>query len=319
MTDLVIGIDLGGTQVRAGLVDKDGTLLRREATATHPEEGQEAVIERMVRLARSVCADVGLEKVAAVGIAAPGPVNNHTGVVRLAPNLDGWVDVPLRDIMADRLQVPVRVGNDANLAALGEHIFGAGRHIDDLIYITVSTGIGGGIITGGRLLLGQHGYAAEIGHQTVEDSGPRCKCGNIGCLEAVASGTAIAREGRIAVARGEDTLLRTLCGGDIWNIDARMVAEAAEQGDAVAKAIMTQAGHYLGVGIVNLLHIFNPRRIIMGGSVMKAGELITWPMWNVINSRAWAMSREDFDIVGAALGDNVGILGAAALALGMGG
>ena len=319
MGRLVVGVDLGGTQVRAGLVQEDGRLLRREATVTRPEEGRDAVIERIVRLARSVCADVGLERVTAVGVAAPGAVDHRRGVVRLAPNLNGWVDVPLKDLLEERLGVPVQVGNDANLAALGEHMFGAGRGIKDLIYITVSTGIGGGILTDGRLLLGHHGYAAEIGHQTVEDSGPRCKCGNIGCLEAMASGTAIAREARVAVARGEQTALMDLCGGDIWKLDARMVAEAARSGDAVSYRIMTRAGHYLGVGIVNLLHIFNPQRIILGGSVIKAGKLITEPMWEVITTRAWALSREDFDIVPAALGDDVGILGAAALALGIGG
>ncbi len=315
MSSLVIGVDLGGTQIRVGLVREDGRVLRREALPTQPQEGRDAVVWRIVQLVRSVSAKVGIDEVAGVGVAAPGPVNLHSGVVRLAPNLEGWVDVPLQRLLQEQLHTRVYLGNDANLAALGEHTFGAGRHVNDMIYITVSTGIGGGIIVGGRLLVGHNGYGAEIGHHTVADSGPRCKCGNIGCLEAVASGTAIAREGRVAIVSEEETLLRELCEGNVWKLDARQVAEAATRGDAVARQIMHRAGHYLGVGIVNMMHIFNPQRIILGGSVMKAGRFITDPMWEVVNTRSWAISREDFDIVEAALGDNVGILGAAALVL----
>ncbi len=311
----VVGVDLGGTQIRTGLVTPQGRVVRREATQTPRKGGPDAVIERIVQ---QVLAVMGPErdKVQGIGVASPGPVDPYSGTVRFAPNLPGWKDVPLRDRLAARLHLPVRVGNDANLAALAEHHFGAGRGIADLIYITVSTGIGGGIIVGGRLLVGHRGYGAEIGHQTIEDAGPRCKCGNVGCLEALASGTAIAREARVAVAAGTATQLSSMCGGDIWRITARMVADAARAGDELSREIYRRAGHYLGVGIINLMHIFNPQRIILGGSVMKAQDLFAPSMWEVINTRAWQVSREDFDIVEAALGDNVGILGAAALVLG---
>lgn len=311
----IIGVDLGGTQVRAGLVSQRGEILHREATLTRAAEGPEAVIGRIERLVRDVARDVGLDAVGAVGVASPGPLDPWTGVVRFTPNLPGWHDIPLRDILREHLGVSVYVGNDANLAALGEYRFGAGQGIDDLIYITVSTGIGGGILIGGQLLLGRHGYAAEVGHQTVEAEGPACNCGNVGCLEALASGTAIAREARVAVAAGEETQMREMCGGDIWQLSARVVAEAAVAGDSVARDIVTNAGYYLGVGIINLMHLFNPRRVILGGSVIKAGDLLLEPMWAVIRERVQPAYLEDFDIVEAALGDDVGILGAAALAL----
>ncbi|NPA91812.1 MAG: ROK family protein [Chloroflexi bacterium] len=312
MDALAVGVDLGGTQIRAGLVRPNGEVLRRVSTATRSEEGIDAVVDRIEALIRQVLPSPP-SRVRGIGVAAPGALDPYRGVIRFAPNLVGWVDVPLGHMLEERLGLPVILGNDANVAALAEHRYGAGQGVRDMIYITVSTGIGGGIIVDGRLLVGHKGYAGEIGHQTVEDGGPRCKCGNVGCLEALASGTAIAREARVAIAAGESTRLRALCDGDIWRVDARMVAQAAREGDAVALRILQRAGHYLGVGIVNLIHLFNPRRIILGGSVMKAGDLITGPMWEVIETRAWSVSREEFDIVPAALGDNVGILGAAAL------
>ncbi len=310
----VIGVDLGGTQIRAGLVTPQGELVRRTATLTRSHEGVDAVIQRIVDQIRQVMEGVE-SQVIAVGVASPGAVDVKNEIVRFSPNLAYWRDIPLGRRLREILNLPVCVGNDANLAALGEYLFGAGRGVDHLVYITVSTGIGGGIIINGQLLVGAHGYAAEIGHHTVAEDGPVCKCGNVGCLEAMASGTAIAREARKAVAEERATLLRDLCEGDIWRIDARMVAQAAQQGDPVAQDILHQAGHFLGVGILNLLHIFNPQRVILGGSVMKAGDFITRPMWDVIRARSGAMYLEDFDIVDAALGDDVGILGAAAYAL----
>ena len=300
--------------MRAGLVDTRGRIVRRAATETRARDGLDAVLDRIANLVREVCADIPLTDVAAIALAVPGPVDSTTHVVRFAPNL-GWENVAVCDLLRARLGRPILVGNDANLAALGEHRFGAGRGIDHMIYITVSTGVGGGIIVDGRLLLGQHGYAAEIGHHIVVAEGPRCGCGNRGCLEAVASGTAIAREARAAVREGKATRLREMCDGDADRVDARMVTEAARAGDEVAREILQRAGYYLGIGIVNLLHIFNPRRIILGGGVMGAGALVSEPMWAAVRERGHPIYLEDFDIVPAALGDDAGILGAAALAM----
>ena len=312
MSLYAIGIDVGGTRVRGGLVSNEGHILARRAVATRHDAGPEGVIHQIVEMAQQLMDEASLP-VAGVGVAVPGAVNPYTGVVRFAPNLPGWHDLPVRSLLASHVQSSVFLGNDANLAAVAEHRFGAGRGYHHLIYITVSTGIGGGIIVDNRLLLGHHGYAAEIGHHTVKEDGPRCKCGNIGCLEALASGTAIAREARVAVATGVPTRLRDLCAGDIWRLNAAHVVQAANAGDEVAKRILEQAGHYLGVGILNLLHMFNPQRVILGGGVMQAGEWITRPMWAVLHQRLHSGYLENCDIVLAALGDNVGILGAAAL------
>lgn len=314
MEGYVVGVDLGGTHVRAGLVDSRGRILRRAATETRADEGLDAVLDRIADLVHEVATDLPLTKVIAIALAVPGPVDTTTRVVRFAPNL-GWEEVPVCDLLQERLGRPILVGNDANLAALGEHHFGAGRGIDHLIYITVSTGVGGGIIVGGHLLVGTHGYAAEIGHHIVVAEGPLCGCGNRGCLEAVASGTAIAREAREAILSGRPTRLREMCVGNVERVDARMVTKAARAGDEVARGILQRAGHYLGIGIVNLLYIFNPRRIILGGGVMNAGPFILEPMWAAIRERVRPIYLEEFDIVPAALGDDVGILGAAALAM----
>jgi len=208
------------------------------------------------------------------------------------------------------------VGNDANLAALAEQRFGAGQGVSDLIYITVSTGIGGGIIADNRLLLGAQGFAAEVGHQTIEAHGPRCKCGNIGCLEALAAGPAIARCARELVRTGIGTAIADLVGGDLDKITAKVVNRAAQAGDPVAIELFRQAGFYIGVGIVNLLHLFNPSLIVIGGSVTKAGDLLFEPIRATVRERAMASYYwENTPIVPATLGDDVGLLGAVALVL----
>lgn len=308
---VAVGVDLGGTHVRAALVDQDGTLLRRKAARTRRDAGVMGVIEQIGELVNEVAREA--TSVSGVGVAVPGPVDHATGVVRFAPNLPEWRDVPVQELLQERFACPVYVGNDANLAALAEHRFGAGRGTRHMVYITVSTGVGGGIIVDGRLLLGRSGYAGEIGHHVVKEDGPRCHCGNVGCLEALASGTAIAREARIAVVSGEPTVLAEWCEGDVWRVDAAMVARAAQAGDEVAARILTQAGHYLGVGILNVLHIFNPERVVLGGGVLQAGEWITRPMWEVLRARVHPGYLQEGDIVPAALGDDVGLLGAAAL------
>ncbi len=306
----ILCADLGGTRIRAALCTAEEGIICRTSTPTMAKEGPEKVIERLAGQMRRAAESVPPEEILAAGIAAPGPLDPWKGVVRGAPNLPGWQNVPLAETISKKLGLPTFLGNDANLAALGEHAFGAGRGVDDMIYITVSTGIGGGIISGGRLLLGSRGLAAEVGHQTLEAHGVRCNCGNIGCMEAYASGTAISRRAREAVEAGLETAL-----AELETITARDVADAARSGDRVAREIMNEAGFYLGVGIVNLLHLFNPSRIILGGSVTKSWDLFADTMWDAIRSRAQAPYLEGLEIVRAALGDDAGLMGAMALVL----
>jgi len=318
MQDRILAIDLGGTQIRAALADAQGTLLARAATRTHAEEGPEAVIGRIIECAERVLEGVDRSRVLGVGVGAPGPIDPWTGVLYNPPNLPGWEAVPLAERLAAALGLPVQAGNDANLAALGEHRFGAGRGVDDLVYMTVSTGIGGGIITGGQLMVGARGFAGEIGHQTLEPEGPVCSCGQRGHLEALAAGPAIAREARRALREGAVSLMEELVD-DLEHITAEMVAEAAARGDAVARQILERAAFYIGLGLVNVIHIVEPQRIIVGGGVSRAGNLLFDPIRRTVEERLMSPVYHGVDILPAALGDDVGLLGAVALVLSSGG
>ncbi len=312
---LFVTVDLGGTQLRVAGYRPNGEIVHRYATLTHSEEGQEAVVQRLLDSIRQVTTKFPREEVAAISIGAPGPLDPWRGIVFMAPNLPGWKDVPLRDIVQETFQRPTYLGNDANLAALGEWRFGAGRGSTDMIYITVSTGIGGGIISGGKLLYGKRGFAGEVGHQTIEPHGPRCNCGNRGCLETIASGTAIGRDARALAKVGRAPYLFELAKGEINTIDAALVSRAAEKGDEISRQLLATAGSYLGIAITNLLHLFNPELIILGGSVTKAGDFLLHPLWQTLRERARPPYLENFDIVPPQLGDDVGLIGALALAL----
>lgn len=314
---LYLGIDLGGTKILTGLINSGGTLLAQDYRKTKARKGPEAVVQRMAESATEVIAAAGIvpEDVQAVGIGAPGPVNVIAGVVTSPPNLPGWVQVPLRQLIQEALGIPAFLENDANAAALGEYLFGAGRGYQDIIYITVSTGIGGGLILNGRLYHGIDGAAAEVGHMTVIPNGPRCGCGNQGCLEAVSSGTAIAREAKELLNRGVPTLISELAADDPEDVSARIVAQAAQQGDAEAQEIVRKAMDYLGIGIANLVNIFNPELVIIGGSLTKLGEMMFDRVQSAVNRRAFRISAQRVKIVPAELGDRVGIFGAAAVAI----
>jgi glucokinase len=259
-----IGIDLGGTELRAGLVDESGSILAHEKVKTDRLGGPQAVIEQMEKL---VTAMKGQYSVSGVGVAAPGPLNSETGVVLDPPTLPGWKNVELRRLLADRLQMPILLQNDANAAAYGEWRFGAGRGYRHLVYITVSTGIGAGIVTDGRLLLGQGGFAAELGHMSISIDGPTCLCGHLGCWECFASGTALARFAEEAVRECQSSLMIELAGGGA--IQAHHVGAAAKKGDPLALSLLEDEARYLTMGLINVLHLFAPEIVLMGGGVAK--------------------------------------------------
>lgn len=297
------------------LADRQGALLNRVSYATQAERGREVLLRRIVDAVRHMAAPLGLDEVMGVGVAAPGPIDPFTGVIYNPPNLPGWEEVPLKSILEAELGTPVFVGNDANLAALGEHEFGAGRGLNHMVYLTVSTGIGGGIIVDGRLLLGARGLAGEAGHMTIDPDGPPCGCGNVGCLEVLASGTAIGRIARERLARGEHSTMLEHAGGRLEAVTAETVEAAALAGDAVAKAVMKTAASYLGIGVSNLVNLFNPEAVVLGGGVARAGELLFEPVRREVEHRVMPKLREGLRIVPASLGDDVGLLGAVALVL----
>ena len=259
--------------------------------------------------------DVEPSTVCAIGVAAPGPIDARSGVVTAPPNLPGWENVPLAKLIHEEFGLTAYLENDANAAALGEHRFGSGRGCRHMVYVTASTGIGGGFIFDGRLYTGATGGAAEVGHMTLVPDGPLCGCGNRGCLEALASGSAIAREARRHIERGVPTLIAELAGGDPGRITAKLVAEAADQGDREANAILDLAMGYLGVGVANLVNLLNPELMVIGGGLAKMGDRLFDPVRRAIDLRAFPSAAQAVELRPAQLGDDVGLLGAAAVAI----
>ena len=313
MPNLAIGLDLGGTQVRGALVDRDGVVHARSALATAASAGPDIVVGQLEAVARAVCSGVGLANVIGVGVAAPGPLDAEMGLALSTPTLAGFVDLPLAAMLERRLALPVRLENDGIAAALGEWTFGAGRGARHLVYVTVSTGIGGGVVSDGRLLRGRRGMAGHVGHMTIVRDGARCACGNAGCWEAHASGTAFTRRAREAVAlAGDRATVLTAVGGDLH---ARDVFAAAATGDRLARELVAEQADLIGLGLVNLLHLYSPERVLVGGGMANAFDALRPGIAARVAASAMPPFR-DVPIVRAGLGDNSGLVGAAALVFG---
>jgi len=311
----VAGVDLGGTKIYTALADDSGRLLAETIVATGAGDGGEAVVRRIAATVAEVCASGGSGvDISALGIGVPGPINPATGLVDQAPNL-GWRNVPVKEILQQTLGVPVLADNDANLAALGEHRFGAGAGVRNMVYVTVSTGIGGGLILDGKIYHGVSGAAGELGHMVIDPLGPLCSCGRRGCLEALASGTAMANRARELVAAGCGQAILHKAGGRAENIDALTVAAAAAGGDGEAIDILKDAGKALGMGLANLVNLLNPALVVLGGGAMNAGRLLWETMEQELKVRALAAALENLRVVPAALGKRSGLMGAVALAL----
>lgn len=305
---MYIALDIGGTQLRAALYPEDGLEpLNKCSISTH--QGDEKPEERLLQLIASIWPTDGSVKCIAGGVA--GPVDHKSGVVYHAPNIKGWTNIPLGTMISDRFNTETRLGNDANLAALGEWKYGAGVGHHDLIYLTISTGIGGGIIIDDRLLVGAHGIAAEVGHITVLPGGPMCGCGKRGHLEAVSSGTGIANFVRQQIELGRKSLLENVPAA----ITAREVTEAALQGDSLAAEAFEQAGRFLGQAIADLLLLFEPTIVVLGGGVTKAGDLLMKPLLKALQDGVFTPEYLRYlTIAQAKLGDQVGLIGALTLA-----
>lgn len=311
MTDCALAVDLGGTELRTAIVDRSGELRVLATTATKAKDGPQAVIEQIVAAIDQVRAKAADRPVLGLGVGAPGPLDPVAGVSIGPPTLAGWHDVPLAALLQQRLGIEVRLENDANAAALGEWRFGAGRGTQSMVFVTVSTGIGGGVIADGRLLHGRRGLAAEIGHMTIADgSEDACFCGVRGCWESLASGTALGQRAARLVAAGEAPALHRLAGSG--SVTGRHVTTAARQGDPQALALLDGEARWLGIGIVNLLHLYSPERVILGGGVGSCLELMQGEIDRTIRARAMPAYR-DVPVVAAQLGGNAGLVGAASL------
>ncbi len=312
----VLAIDLGGTKVLTAIISDQGQVMAKERCLTLADEGPEAVINRILLAVDHLLSqrNINLSQLGGISIAAAGAIDFEKGLITLSPHLPGWHDVPLRDIVKEKYKVNTFLINEASAAALGEHYFGAGRGINNLILLTVGTGIGGGIIINGKLYSGASGSAGEIGHMTIDVNGPRCSCGNTGCLETLVSGTAVAKEAIKRIRQGERSSITEIVGGKVENITAEKVSLAAQGGDSLALEVILKAAAYLGVGLVNLANIFNPEMIIIGGGMAKMGDLLLNPARQVVRERAFQLSAQVVQIVPAQLGDDAGVLGAAVFA-----
>ena len=314
---LSLGIDLGGTKILTAVADTQGKMLSRDHSITPAIEGQKAVVKSVLEsVGRALNqAHVAAADLAAIGLGAPGLSNPETGILFTSPNLPGWKDVPLRDIIEKELGKKAFLINDANAAAVGELHFGAGRGARNFIYITVSTGIGGGIIINGKVYSGSAGTAGEVGHMVIDDEGPVCNCGNRGCWETLASGTALAREARHRIKAGANTSILKYADGNIDKINAEAIHEAAQAGDKLANELIARTAYYLGIGLANLINIFNPEVIVIGGGLSNIGDMLLKPAFKEAGRRAFKQAYQSVRFARAELGRNSGALGAATFAL----
>ncbi|MHB8839097.1 MAG: ROK family protein [Gemmatimonadaceae bacterium] len=318
MTRFVVGVDIGGTNLVVGAMPADGSReICVHTLPTRADLGADAVVQRICDMIETTIAAVigetgaTREQIAGVGIGCPGPLDRKQGIVIVTPNL-GWTNFPLRSRVSEAVGLPASLDNDANCATLGEWWLGAakgGRHV---VGITLGTGIGGGLILDGRLFHGASDVAGEIGHTTIEANGRRCGCGNYGCLEAYASGPAIALRAREALANGEPSLVRDLCEGDLTKLTAATVYKASGQGDPIASEVVKETARFLGIGVANILNVYNPDVVVLAGGVAQAGDSLFVPLRAEVRRRAFKPAVDACRIVPGSLDGSAGMVGAVA-------
>jgi glucokinase len=310
-----IGCDLGGTNLRAAIVDvENGGIIHQMSMPTLARDGHEALMKRMAGLFLQIIEWAGMKKedIGGIGIGVPGVLDLEKGETIFLPNLPGtWPHVPLADTITKLTGLPTVLLNDVRSITNGEWRFGAGRGVDTIAVFAVGTGIGGGLVINGQLHLGIGGTGGEVGHMTIDYSGPVCGCGNKGCLEAFASGPAIAAMGMKAVTQGLTTRIGEMCEYDLNRITPELIAQAATAGDQIAAEIYERAGFYLGIAAANVCVAVGPRRIIIGGGVAQVGDLLLAPIRRTLQERVTVIPIEQVEVVQSQLGDNAGVIGVA--------
>jgi glucokinase len=315
----VVGVDLGGTNISVGVLPIDGgPPLALNAEKTEAARGAKFVVDRIVSMVNGAIDTVAEEEAgsrddfAGVGIGSPGPLNRETGTIINTPNL-GWRNFPLRDLIANAVGLPAVLDNDANCATYGEWWLGAGRDVDTLIGLTLGTGIGGGIVLNGKIFHGASDAAGEFGHMTIDSTGRKCNCGNYGCLEAYASGPAIALRAVEGIQAGTETMLPELVHGRLDEITAATVYEGAVLGDPYANEVMKETAKFLGTGIANLVNLFNPQMVVVSGGVTRAGDHLFGALRAEVRRRAFKSAADACQIVPAKLMGTAGVVGAVAM------
>jgi len=313
----IAGVDLGGTTINTGVVSADGTrVLGMHTAPTNAEKGPKYVVDKIIGMVREsmriAAAEGGFDEsaIVGIGIGSPGPLDRATGTVIETPNL-GWRNFPLRDLVANAIGLPAELDNDANAATIGEWWVGAGKNVETMVGVTLGTGIGGGIVLGGKVYHGASDVAGEIGHMSIDSTGRKCKCGNYGCLEAYASGPAIAARAIEGLQSGEQSVMPDLVDGDLSRLTAETVYEGIVAGDAYAREVMRDTAKFLGSGLANLINVLNPEMIVISGGVTRAGEHLLEPLRNEVKRRAFRNAFEACRIVTSELGSMAGVIGAA--------
>lgn len=308
-----IGIDVGGTNVKIALVTDEGQIIYSNSVPTRAEMGYEYTVNNIKQAIKDLMQETKTttSDIEGIGFGFPGQVDYKTGVVKLAPNIPGWVNVPIAQMIEDEFHIPTKIDNDVRCAALGELNYGAGKGCENLICITVGTGVGSGLIVNGKLVRGASNAAGEIGHIKLQmHGGPICGCGDTGCLEAFASAPSIVAMAEDYIKGGKSTKYRELANPEI---SAYVVAEAAKAGDKVAQRIFTIMGEYLGIGLASVVNLLNPEKIIIGGGVADADELLLAPLKKTLKERAMEISGSAVEVVKAQLGNTAGVIGASLL------
>lgn len=311
-----IGIDVGGTNVKIALVDKSGKIIYSNSVPTYAKMGYEYTVNNIKQAIKDLMKETNTtaKDIDGIGFDFPGQVDYKTGVVKLAPNIPGWVNVPIAQMIEEEFHIPTRIDNDVRCAALGEMKFGAGKGCENFVCITVGTGIGSGLVINGQLVRGASNAAGEIGHIKLQmKDGLICGCGDTGCLEAYASGPSIVAMAQDYIKGGKSTKFREMAAAEGGEITPYMVAKAAEAGDPVAKRIFEIVGEYIGIGLTSVINLLNPEKVIIGGGVAEAGDLLLDPIRKTIKERAMVVAGSAVEIVPAQLGNSAGVIGASML------
>jgi len=317
----LVGVDLGGTNIVVGVLPIDGgtgEVFALRSVPTEAQRGPKFVVDRIVSLIDDAINEIlgahggTRDDFAGVGIGSPGPLNRETGTVINTPNL-GWRNFPLRDLISNSVGLPATLDNDANCATYGEWWLGAGRQVDTLVGVTLGTGIGGGIVLNGEIFHGASDAAGEIGHMTIGANGRKCKCGNYGCLEAYASGPAIASRAVEGIEAGAESLLPALVNGRLDDMTAATVYEGVVLGDPYANDVMRETAKFLGAGVANMINVLNPEMVVIAGGVTRAGDHLFMPLRAEVRRRAFKSAQEACQIVSAQLPGTAGVVGAIAV------
>lgn len=316
MGDILVGVDLGGTNIKTALVSAEGKLIAKSSRPSNAETGPEKLMDNMADAVRALMQEnnVSTECIVAAGFGAPGPMNWQTGVVFSPPNLPGWKNVPLAEEMKNRLGVPCYVDNDANVACYGEFWLGAGQGTESMVVLTLGTGVGGGVIVFGKLLRGIDGTAGELGHLKVQRDGRPCGCGGNGCLESYASARGMVLTAMDGLQTGRKTVLGEQCGHDTMRMNGEMIFKAAMEGDELAQWVFEETATWLGLGISSIINYQNPERVVLCGGMIAAGDILFNPVRKVVKANTFEVPAKRCEIVPAGLGNDAGVLGAAGCA-----